>query len=115
MPGVLVEVTHHAAERFGQRVACRSGSLDAKTEITARVARAWQAGRVSDTLRGAPLTPDASYVHDLQDRDLVFVCRHDPRARELVVITMWERERLGQARVPRRFTDALAPPRRARS
>jgi hypothetical protein len=46
-------------------------------------------------------------VRDLVDRDVVFVCRHDLRSRELVVITLWEEERLGPARVPRRFTDAL--------
>jgi hypothetical protein len=95
MPGVLVAVTDHAAERFGQRVA---GSLDARLEV---------AGRVSDTLDGERGASASIYVHDLRDRDLVFVCRHDPRARELIVITMWERERLGPAQVPRRFTDAL--------
>lgn len=111
MPGVLVAVTDHAAERFGQRVA---GSLDARLEIAARVAQAWRAGRVSDTLEGVRGAPGSTYVHDLSDRDLVFVCRHDPHARELVVITMWERERLGPAQVPRRFTDALAARRPGR-
>ncbi len=104
MPGVLVAVTDHAAERFGQRVA---GSLDARLEVAARVAEAWRAGRVSDTLDGVRGASASIYVHDLRDRDLVFVCRHDPRARELIVITMWERERLGPAQVPRCFTDAL--------
>jgi hypothetical protein len=42
---MLVAVTDHAAERFRQRVA---GSMDAKTEIAARVARAVAAGRAGD-------------------------------------------------------------------
>jgi hypothetical protein len=44
-------------------------------------------------------------VIDLDDRSLVFVCRHDVPRGELVVITLWEEG--GDARVPRRFTDAL--------
>lgn len=47
------------------------------------------------------------FVQDLVDRDVVFVCRHDRGSGELVVITLWEQERLGPARVPRRFTDAI--------
>jgi len=47
------------------------------------------------------------FVSDLVDRDLIFVCRHDRRGRELVVITLWENERLGPSRVPRRYTDTL--------
>ncbi len=102
-------VTDHAAERFRQRVAAREGGLDPRLEIAGRVARAWAAGRVSDT------PPDgaggraagALYVADLVDRDVVFVVRHDRRAGEIVVITLWERGRLGEPRVPRRFTDAL--------
>jgi hypothetical protein len=119
IPGVLVAVTDHAAQRFGQRVASRRGELDRRGEIVERVSRAWSAGRVSDTPPpredGQPRapTPGSLYVGDLVDRDLVFVCRHDPRSRELVVITLWEQQRLGPARVPRRFTDVLgAPPRR---
>ena len=42
---------------------------------------------------------------DLDDRSLVYVCRHDVPRGELVVITLWEEG--DDARVPRRFTDAL--------
>jgi hypothetical protein len=91
---VLFAVTDHAAERFRQRV---RGTLDAKTEIAARVARAHASGRVEAGERGAVL------VRDLERRDLVYVCR--PAPRELVVITVWE-EGDGAA-VPRRFTDVL--------
>lgn len=113
--GVLVAVTDHAVERFGQRVASRRGELDARPEIATRVAEAWAAGRVSDRPPDAAAKPPrgAVYVSDVHDRDLVFVCRHDAPRGELVVITLWERERLGPARVPRRYTDALLrrPPR----
>ena len=44
-------------------------------------------------------------VLDLDDRSLVFVCRHDVPRGELVVVTLWEEG--DDARVPRRFTDAL--------
>jgi hypothetical protein len=91
---VLVAVTDHAADRFRQRV---RGTLDAKTEVASRVARAYAAGRHQAGERG---TVD---VFDLQRRDLVFVCRAD--ADELVVITLWERGE--DAAVPKRFTDAL--------
>jgi len=111
---VLIAVTDHAAERFRQRVATRRGALDPRPEIVERVSRAWGAGRVSSTpprrVDGRPprdVPPGSLYVSDLIDRDVVFVCRHDPRRAELVVITLWETERLGSARVPRRFTDAL--------
>ena len=117
-PGVLVAVTDHAAERFRQRVAARRGDLDPRREIVERVGRAWAAGRASaqppprkDGRARAAAPRGAVYVHDLADRDLVFVCRHDARAHELLVITLWERERLGAARVPRRYTDALEPRR----
>jgi hypothetical protein len=93
---MLVAVTDHAAARFRQRV---RGTLDEKTEIASRVARAHAAGRVSDDGRGTIL------VRDLERRDLVFVCR--PEGRELVVVTLWE-EGEGAA-VPRRFTDVLRP------
>jgi hypothetical protein len=106
--GVLVAVTDHAQERFRQRVAARSGELDPRPEIVRRVARAWQAGRVSEKPpNGGEGTRGSLYVRDLVDRDIVFVCRRDPRAAELVVITLWEQDRLGPARVPRRYTDAL--------
>jgi hypothetical protein len=91
----LVAVTAHAEERFRQRV---RGTLDARAEITARVARAWHAGSIRP---GGRATVD---VLDLEDRGLVFVCRHDVPRGELVVVTLWEE---GEARVPRRFTDAL--------
>lgn len=83
--------------------------LDPRSEIAARVARAWAAGRVADSPPDGPrgLARGAVYVSDLLERDVVFVCRHDQRAAELVVITLWERARLGRPRVPRRFTDAL--------
>jgi hypothetical protein len=101
-PGVLVAVTDHAAERFRQRVAARRGEVEVRTEIASRVAGAWAAGRSA-----AGADPGTVHVRDLLDRDVVYVCRHDARGRELVVITLWEEERLGPARVPRRFTDAL--------
>jgi hypothetical protein len=91
---VLVAVTDHAAERFRQRV---RGTLDAKTEIASRVARAHAAGRFEQDPRGAIL------VRDLERRDLVYVCR--PEDGELVVVTLWEAG--DDAAVPKRFTDAL--------
>ena len=91
---MLIAVTDHAAERFRQRV---RGSLDAKTEIAGRVARAHAAGRAEPGQRGAVL------VRDLDRRDLVYVCR--PEGQELVVTTLWEEGE--DAAVPRRFTDAL--------
>jgi hypothetical protein len=93
---MLIAVTDHAAERFRQRV---RGSLDEKTEIAARVARAHAAGRVAPGERGAVL------VRDLERRGLVFVCR--PEGQELVVTTLWEEGE--EAAVPKRYTDALRP------
>ena len=93
---VLIAVTDHAADRFRQRV---RGTLDAKAEITARVGRAWAAG---STRPGRQGTTD---VLDVRDRSLVFVCRHDLPRGELVVVTLWEEG--PEARVPRRFTDAV--------
>lgn len=93
---VLIAVTDHAADRFRQRV---RGTLDAKAEIVARVGRAWQEGSVRPGHRG---TVD---VLDLKDRSVIFVCRHDVPRGELVVVTLWEEGE--DARVPRRFTDAL--------
>lgn len=117
--GVLIAVTDHAAERFRQRVPARQGGLDPRPEIVQRVGRAWSAGRVSpsppareDGRARAAGPPGSLFVADLVDRDVVFVCRHDARSGELVVITLWEAQRLGPARVPRRFTDALREPRR---
>jgi hypothetical protein len=113
---VLVAVTDHAVERFRQRVGGRTGEVDARPEIIGRVTRAWDAGRVSDEPPdgGSPGARGTVYVRDLVDRSLVFVCRFDRAAQEVVVITLWEQEG-GPAppRVPRRFTDALRerPPR----
>jgi hypothetical protein len=91
---MLIAVTDHAAERFRQRV---RGSLDEKTEIAGRVARAHAAGRTEPGKRGALL------VRDLDRRDIVYVCR--PEGDELVVTTLWEEGE--SAAVPRRFTDVL--------
>jgi hypothetical protein len=99
-PGVTIAVTDHAAQRYRQRV---RGTLDAKADVAARVGRAWAAGAVASGERGAVR------VSDLDDRRLVFVCRHDARGGELVVVTLWEEGE--DARVPRRFTDALEPRR----
>ena len=94
--GVLIAVTDHAAERYAQRV---RGTLDPKAEIVARASRAWQDGRVEAGERGRTLVRDAT------DRGLVYVCRHDRPRGELLVVTLWEEG--DDARVPRRFTDAL--------
>jgi hypothetical protein len=91
---VLIAVTDHAAERFRQRV---RGSIDEKTEIAARVARARDAGRAQPGERGTVL------VRDLERPGLVYVCR--PGRDELVVVTLWEEG--DDAAVPRRFTDVL--------
>ncbi|MDQ2895922.1 MAG: hypothetical protein M3Y09_09800 [Actinomycetota bacterium] len=91
---MLVAVTDHAAERYRQRI---RGTLDPKTEIAGRVARARAAGQVETGPRGT------LQVRDLQRRDLVFVCR--AQGAELVVITVYEEGEA--AAVPRRFTDAL--------
>lgn len=96
MSAVLIAVTDHAAERFRQRV---RGTLDAKAEIVARVGRAWSEGSTRPGQRG---TVD---VLDLRDKHVIYVCRHDVPRGELVVVTLWEEG--GDARVPRRFTDAL--------
>ncbi|MGZ4174080.1 MAG: hypothetical protein ACXVQR_06340 [Solirubrobacteraceae bacterium] len=91
---MLVAVTDHAAQRFRQRV---RGTLDEKTEIALRVARAHAAGRVETDARGAVL------VRDLERRNLVYVCRRE--GVELLVVTLWEEGE--DASVPKRFTDAL--------
>ena len=103
-PGVTIAVTDHAADRYRQRV---RGTLDAKRDVIVRVGRAWAADRIEPGERGAVR------VTDLDDRSLVFVCRHDVRGGELIVITLWEEG--DEARVPKRFTDAIEPrrPRRA--
>jgi hypothetical protein len=106
---VLVAVTDHALERFRQRIGGRSGEVDARPEIVARVTRAWEAGRVSDEPPpGATGARGSVYVRDLVDRSLVFVCRYDQAANEAVVITLWESEGgPTPPRVVRAWTDAL--------
>jgi heme-degrading monooxygenase HmoA len=91
---VLVAVTHHAAERYRQRV---RGTLDERTEIATAVARAYAAGRVEDGPRGF------IRVRDLERRSLVYLCR--PERDELLVVSLWEEG--DRASVPRRVTDAL--------
>jgi hypothetical protein len=91
---VLVAVTGHAAERFRQRV---RGTLDPKTEVASRVARAYAAGSVEQGDRGVVI------IRDRERQDLVYLCRPDDG--ELVVVTLWEEG--DDAAVPRRFTDAL--------
>jgi hypothetical protein len=106
---VLVAVTDHAVERFCQRIGGRSGEVDARPEIIARVTRAWEAGRIErEPPPGATGGRGSVYVRDLVDRSLVFVCRHDESGGELVVVTLWEQPG-GPAppRVERRWTDAL--------
>jgi hypothetical protein len=94
---VLVAVTDHAIERYRQRIA---GSLDPRTEIASRVARAVEAGRVEEHERATV------HVRDVTDRSLIFVCRRGDN--ELVVVTLWEHEGgVAPPRVPRRYTDAL--------
>ena len=80
---------------FRQRV---RGTLDEKTEIASRVARAHAAGRIEAGSAGAVL------IRDLERRDVVYVCRPDGPS-ELVVITLWEEGE--DAAVPKRFTNAL--------
>ena len=92
----LVSVTDHAVERYLQRV---RGALDPRVEIAARVARAFDAGRVSPGERGAV------NVHDFERPDLVFVCMEDKPRGELLVVTLWEEGE--DAAVPKRFTDVL--------
>jgi hypothetical protein len=107
--GITVAVTDHAVERFRQRVGTRRGGFDQRPEIASRVSEAWSAGRVTD--QAPPGAGDAArgslYVRDLIDRGVTFVCRLDRRSSEVLVVTLWEDERLGPARVDRRFTDAL--------
>jgi hypothetical protein len=101
-PYVSIAVTDHAVERFRQRVGTRRGALDARPEIVSRVSEAWAAGRTEPGEQ-----PATVLVRDLVDRDVVFVCRHDVPRQELLVVTLWEQERLGAPRAPKRFTDAL--------
>ena len=97
---MLVSVTDHAAERYRQRV---RGTLDARTEIAARVGKAWAAGDVSrDPPPGAAAQRGSVYV---RDGDVVYVCLEDKPRGELVVVTLWEDG--DDATVPRRFTEEL--------
>jgi hypothetical protein len=89
----LVAVTDHAVERYGQRV---RGSLDARTEIAARVGEALAAGRTEPGERGALL------VRDLRGPSLVYVCMHDRPGDRLVVVSLWEEGE--DAAVPRKWT-----------
>lgn len=112
--GITVAVTDHAAERFRQRVGSRRGGMDVKPEIASRVAAAWATGRASETPPPNPSppahnAPGSVYVRCETDRQVVYVCRLDRRSAEVLVITLWEDERLFAARVPRGFTDALKP------
>jgi hypothetical protein len=111
---VLVAVTDHAVERFRQRIGGRAGEVDARPEIVGRVTRAWEAGRVTDEPpAGATGARGSVYVRDLMDRSLVFVCRFDRAANEVVVVTLWEAEGGPAApRVGRSWTDALRRPPR---
>ena len=104
---MLVAVTDHAAERYRQRV---RGTLDAKTEIAARVGRAWAAGDVSrEPPPGAAAQRGSVYV---RDGDIVYVCLEDKPRGELLVVTLWEHGE--DPTVPRRFTDALKREERRR-
>jgi hypothetical protein len=104
---VLVVVTDHAAERYRQRV---RGTLDARTEIAARVGEAWAAGDVSrEPPPGAAAQRGSAYV---RDGDIVYVCLEDRPRGELVVVTLWEEGE--SAAVPRRFTEALKRDERRR-
>jgi hypothetical protein len=96
--GILVAVTDHAAERYRQRVGTRTGSVDVKPEIVARVGRAFAAGRTR-VERGSLL------VQDEELPGVIYVCRHDRDSRELLVVTLWEEGE--EAKVPPRFTNAL--------
>ena len=98
MSAPLVAVTDHAAERYRQRVGTRTGSVDVKPEIVARVGRAFAAGR-THVERGSLLVTDEELP------GVVYVCRHDRESRELLVVTLWEEG--DDARVPSRYTNAL--------
>ena len=89
----LVAVTDHAVERYGQRV---RGTLEPRTEIAARVARALAAGRSEPGERGATL------VRDVERPSLVYVCMEDRPRGELIVVTLYEEGE--DAAVPRRWT-----------
>lgn len=102
---MLIAVTDHAAERYGQRV---GGALDLKLEVARRAGEAVQAGRIAEAPpAGTRGRSGTVYVTDARDRSLIYVCRRTGPA-ELLVVTLWEHERGPAApRVPRHFTDAL--------
>jgi hypothetical protein len=103
---VLVAVTDHAVERYRQRV---RGTLDARTEIAARVGEAWARGAVSrEPPPGAAAQRGSVYV---RDGDIVFACLEDTPRGELVVVTLWQEGE--DVTVPRRYTDALDRDNRA--
>jgi hypothetical protein len=105
---VLVAVTDHAAERFRQRV---RGTLDARTEVAARVSRAWAAGDFTrEPPPGAAAQRGSVYV---RDGDIVFVCLEDRPRGELVVVTLWEEG--DDPAVPRHYTDVLKREERRRA
>ncbi len=91
---MLVAVTDHAARRFRQRV---RGTLEPEREIVARVRTGLERREPVPGPRGELL------VRDPERAGLIYVCR--PAEDELVVVTMWEEGE--DARVPKRFTDAL--------
>ena len=102
---MLVAVTDHAAERFRQRV---RGTLDARTEVAARVSRAWAAGDwTREPPAGAAAQRGSVYV---RAGGIVYVCLEDRPRGELVVVTLWEEGE--DPAVPRRYTEALKPRRR---
>ena len=106
MSAPLVAITDHAVERYRQRV---RGTLDARTEIAARVGKAWAAGDVSrEPPPGAAAQRGSVYV---RDRAITFVCLWDRPRGELLVVTLWEKGEDPQ--VPKRFTDALKERRRS--
>ncbi len=88
---MLIAVTDHAVERYRQRVGTRTGAVEVRPEVTARVGSAWAAGRTE---------ADGGRVF-VRDGPLVFVCRHDRRAQELVVVTVWEEGEEAKGRRPR--------------
>jgi hypothetical protein len=105
---VLIAVTDHAAERYRQRV---RGTLDARSEIAARVGRAWAAGNVSrEPPPGAAAQRGSAYV---RDGGIVYVCLEDKPRGELLVVTLWEEGE--EPAVPRRFTDDLKRGERRRT
>jgi hypothetical protein len=97
---VLVAVTDHAVERYRQRV---RGTLDARTEIAARVGEAWTAGAVSrEPPPGATAQRGSVYV---RAQGITYVCLEAKPRGELLVVTLWEEGE--DAAVSREFTEAL--------